>query len=649
MSKFRPILVIIRAALLLFVAAGFAVAGSSLGLSAGTDYAFTADSPTFDFDGSFTIDVRFQTYSAHDGCLIAKFHQSSGQADDDSYYISVRSDGGLDARIQTMTSLITLTAIGNVHDSQWHHAALVYDIDAEIAELYLDGELGDSSPLSGPLRNTAEAVRLGTLRTTSSLADFYNGRMDELRIWNIARRGKQVSCLNDVTLLSDTPGLVSYYRFDEGAGATCYDLVAPYENFTLISGAVFSPNEPAFLSLLSGPGACFCGEISGSFTDQDPIMMLVGDTVSVPAGDSLVLSSNTLILDSTVTRFNVYGKLTVSGNAADSSYILGQYMNSSDAVIHLLAPDSVTASLYYARVSGLSSRPIIVDSPVSIVHSAFVDNFGGALLINSDANLDSSVFVNSDSISILAESGVIKIENCSFSDNSGALAISEPCSVTVKQSIFDHNVKSEGNGGAIFGSGDFDGTSGSYLALSDCQFTDNSAINGGAVWCENMNLHIMGSLFTGNSADTGGAVSAAAGSGHVCRVVIDSTDFTGNSGENGSAIHLQGIPGVSPVQFSLTHAVVSGNTGADGALYGSGITEIPGYETLAERVCFYDNTGAITLLSPHDASMIELRNLTIVGNSAVAMLSDQPAIIRNCIVTDNGSASQFSGSVQLSV
>jgi hypothetical protein len=650
MSKIRPIPQLIRVLYLLFVAAGIAVAGSSLDLPAPTDYAFTADSPTFDFDGSFTIDVRFLTYSAHNGCLIAKFHQSSGSASDDSYYILVRSDGGLEARIQTMTSLITLTTEGNVHDSQWHHAALVYDIDAEIAELYLDGVLGDSGPLSDPLRDTAESVRLGALRTTGSLADFYNGRMDELRIWNTARRGEQVNCLNNVTLLLDTPGLVSYYRFDEGAGATAYDLVAPYENFTFISGAGFNSNEPVFLSLLNGPGACFCGEVSGLFTELDPTIMLVGDTITVPAGDSLVLSSCTMIFDSTVSRFNVYGKLNVAGDATDSSYILGQYMNSSDAVIHLLAPDSVTTSLSYTRVSGLASRPFIVNSPISVVHSVFADNPGGALLLHSNAELDSSAFANSDSVSILAESGVIDIEYCSFSGNNGALAISESCSVAVKQSIFNHNVKSGGDGGAIYGHGSFDGTSGSYLALRDCQFTDNSALNGGAVWCEDMNLQVESSQFTGNSSEaSGGAIGAVASAGQVCRVVIDSTDFTSNSGANGAAIHLLGIPGAGPVEFSLTHAVLAENAGANGAFYGSGVAEIAGYEALMERVCFYDNTDAITLLNPYNASTIELRNLTVVGNAGTAVFSDQPAIVRNCIITDNSGSNQFAGSAALSV
>ena len=259
-----------------------------------------------------------------------------------------------------------------------------------------------------------------------------------------------------------------------------------------------------------------------------------------------------------------------------------------------------------------------------MIHSAFVDNPGGALLIENDADLDSSVFVNSDAVSIIADSGLINIQDCSFLDNNGAIAVSAPCSTTVKQSIFDHNVKPDGAGGAILGIGDFTGASGSFLSLTDCEFVNNSADSGGAIWCEDMNLQVKGSSLHGNSTGTGGAMGAVATSGQVCRVAIDSTDFTGNNGNDGAAIHLQGVAGTGPVQFNLAHATVSENSGTNGAVYGASVTEIPGYDALMERSCFFDNAAAIALVEPFNSSMIKLNSLTIAGNAGAALYSDQP-------------------------
>lgn len=650
MPFIRPLSIIFRVCVLLFVAVNLAGANSSLDLSASNGYAFTPDAPALDFAGSFTIDMRFRTNVAHTGCLLAKFHQNSGTASDDSYYINVKSDGGIEARIQTMTMLITLTAAGSVHDSQWHHVALVYDIDAEIAELYLDGELGDSAALSGTLRDNSESLRLGTLRTTSSLTDFFNGNIDELRLWNIARRGAQASCLKDVTLLIDTPGLISYYPFDEEAGSTSNDLVSPFENFSFISGAGFSSAEPAFLSRLSGPGACFCGELSGTFTQLDPALTLVGDTITVPEGDTLAIASNTLILDSTVARVNVLGRLSLTGTVADSTYVLGQYTSASDAEIHLLAPDTVIAELAFTRISGLTSRPLHAHSPIAIQHSAFTENSGGALLLNNVAAIDTCSFNGSDTVAVVIENGLADWNGCEFTANGGAMSLSGPCSVFVKQSNFYENVKSGGAGGAIDGLGNFNGTTGSYLALDNCQFTSNMSNNGGAIRLEDFNVMIHACQFTSNSANTGvGGLKVTATSGNLSRVHIDSTDFTGNIGEDGSAIGLTGVD--AAVEFYLSDAVLSDNFGTGGTIAGWSVGQITGYSALIERCRFFDNnaesgsTSAISLVVPSSPAAIVLQALTIVANtaSANAVYLNIPAVVRNCIITENSGTEQISG------
>ena len=243
---------------------GLSAAHASVQFNGINGYAFASDAATFDFSGSFTIELQFQSSVAQNGSLLAKFHQNSGTALDDSYYILVQNDGSIQCRIQTNLQLVTLTAPGSAFDGNWHHVALVYDHAGGISELYYDGTLGASQPLSGELRDTEEAVRIGVLRSSGVLASFFSGQIDEIRFWNVPRRDVQAGCLRAVTLLLDTPGLISYYRFDETSGTTAFDRIAPLENVTLISGATFVTAEPPFASLLDGPGICQCGDISGT-------------------------------------------------------------------------------------------------------------------------------------------------------------------------------------------------------------------------------------------------------------------------------------------------------------------------------------------------------------------------------------------------
>ena len=421
-------------------------AGYSVQFNGTNGYAFSSDAAVFDFSGSFTLELQFQSNVAQSGSLLAKFHQASGTALDDSYYILSQTDGSVQSRIQTDLQLVTLTAEGNVHDGNWHHVALVYDQAAGVAELYLDGQLGAVQPLSGQLRDTDEALRLGVLRSSGMLANFFTGTIDELRLWNLARRNEQASCLRTVTLLLETPGLVCYYRFDEGSGTTVFDLAPPAENITLISGATFTATEPDFASLLDGPGICLCGEVSGTITNAMPQVTLVGDTVRVPAGDSLAVMSCTLIVDSSVSHVLVEGALTITGTAQDSTFIFGQGTAAANAVIAIQGPD--TAQINFARISGFGSRPLDARGFINITNSRFTNN-GGALRVGGWAHVANSIFEGNSDYAILADSGDVVILNSGFVSNQGGLRAAaspgSPCRVRGDSLWFDANERMVGS------------------------------------------------------------------------------------------------------------------------------------------------------------------------------------------------------------
>ncbi len=52
---------------------------------------------------------------------------------------------------------------------------------------------------------------------------YFQGWMDEFRIWNVARTQTQIQETMKVELLGDESGLVGYWNFNEGTGTTAYD------------------------------------------------------------------------------------------------------------------------------------------------------------------------------------------------------------------------------------------------------------------------------------------------------------------------------------------------------------------------------------------------------------------------------------------
>jgi Concanavalin A-like lectin/glucanases superfamily len=52
---------------------------------------------------------------------------------------------------------------------------------------------------------------------------YFKGMIDEVRIWNVARTAADIQATMRVRLVGNEPGLVGYYRFDEGSGVTAVD------------------------------------------------------------------------------------------------------------------------------------------------------------------------------------------------------------------------------------------------------------------------------------------------------------------------------------------------------------------------------------------------------------------------------------------
>ena len=57
-------------------------------------------------------------------------------------------------------------------------------------------------------------------------AFYFNGLIDEVRLWNTSRTPAEILDNSDATLSGVESGLVGYWPFDEGAGPTTADLTA---------------------------------------------------------------------------------------------------------------------------------------------------------------------------------------------------------------------------------------------------------------------------------------------------------------------------------------------------------------------------------------------------------------------------------------
>jgi hypothetical protein len=167
--------------------------------------------------------------------------EAEGSNVDMNYFLGIdASSGTLVADFEDMASGANHPVSGNtvVTSGVWHHAAASYD--GSFWRLYLDGVLDAKLAVSAePRSDSIQHGALGTaLNSTGVAAGFFQGTLDEARIWNYARTGSQLRTAKDEEITSAS-GLLGRFGLNEGSGSTATNS-AGSANGTLVGGPAWT-------------------------------------------------------------------------------------------------------------------------------------------------------------------------------------------------------------------------------------------------------------------------------------------------------------------------------------------------------------------------------------------------------------------------
>ncbi len=131
----------------------------------------------------------------------------------------------------------------------WHHAAATYD--GSTWNLYLDGDLDQTLEVNQPVEaNTTQHAALATSIQTNgtTLTGFFDGAMDEARVWNRALTQGEIQT-NMTQELTSGSGLVARWGLNEGTGNVVDDSIGSANGTRTngpawIVGAPFGPPPP---------------------------------------------------------------------------------------------------------------------------------------------------------------------------------------------------------------------------------------------------------------------------------------------------------------------------------------------------------------------------------------------------------------------
>jgi hypothetical protein len=129
-----------------------------------------------------------------------------------------------------------------VSANAWHHVAVTMKGSTRQATIYLDGIQVMQGTLSRTSIGNTDPVSIGRNGAPTG-EGMWQGKLDDVRIWNTVRTGAQISANYRNQLTGTQTGLVANWKFDEGSGSTAFDSTATPENATMRGGATWSDTD----------------------------------------------------------------------------------------------------------------------------------------------------------------------------------------------------------------------------------------------------------------------------------------------------------------------------------------------------------------------------------------------------------------------
>ena len=139
-----------------------------------------------------------------------------------------------------------------VQNNVWYHAAVTYD--GQYWRFYLNGVLDGTTNIGAnrlPRWDSIEHAGIATaMNSTGTRGGFFQGLIDEVRIWNVVRTQSEIQA-NMFSELTSGTGLIGRWGLNEGSGTTADNSIASRPDGTLGT----SPNNPTWVADSTPPAA----------------------------------------------------------------------------------------------------------------------------------------------------------------------------------------------------------------------------------------------------------------------------------------------------------------------------------------------------------------------------------------------------------
>ena len=194
----------------------------------------------------------------------------------DEYYIGFyegtgRMAGALRTPVSLSASKMT-TAFGPsrsvVQQNRWTHVAAVFD--GEKTQIFTNGINEVERTAAFKPRRLLGDLIIGAVKRMNGFEYHFNGLLDDLRIWNIARTSEEIVSDMNNAVSGDEPSLILAYDFNEGSGQIVRDVSSfAHVGYLGVSNAS-DVSDPTWIEsdrpLNTGPGSPYDSNLNKDYS-----------------------------------------------------------------------------------------------------------------------------------------------------------------------------------------------------------------------------------------------------------------------------------------------------------------------------------------------------------------------------------------------
>jgi hypothetical protein len=242
------------------------------------------DSPELNPLSEMTLEAWINAEEWQSSIWAGVIMSKQGTSPDKGWCLSGGENGRVEFTVsieETWASVATPQILGT---NAWYHVAGVYT--GSQLKIYVNGLLQNEIDVEGDLTpGDGVVVNIGDNPTWTGR--FWTGRLDEIRIWEIARTQEEIQSNMSNELTGNEDGLVAYYPMNEGTGNATSDVSGNDNDGTLLNmdEAAWVDGFIPVTADVGVQGIASPSEIGTGFTANEKVRIEVKNYATEPVTD----------------------------------------------------------------------------------------------------------------------------------------------------------------------------------------------------------------------------------------------------------------------------------------------------------------------------------------------------------------------------